>query len=440
MSIPCIVIAGIYSGCGKTTVSSGIMSALNDRGMTVQPFKVGPDFIDPTHHTAICGRTSRNLDPYMMGEEGVIDTFAAASKGADIAVIEGVMGMYDGLDGGDTGSTAHIARLLDAPVILVVDVKGMSRSVNAMIKGYTEFDPEVNIAGVIFNRVGSDRHRRLIETSLTARPLGWIPKKPGLEVKSRHLGLKMASEESIAEAGRVMAEHCDLNSIIALARSNPCPAMTGITDDHSHSAGVKIGIAMDGAFCFYYTDNFERLRKAGALIEFFSPISDRLPDVDAVYLGGGYPELHAPELSASPCRQDLMKAIDDGIPVYAECGGLMYLAESITTDSDHRMCGALPCRAIMTGRIQGLGYVNAYCTGGSFLEQGLMFRGHEFHYSRVEPGSDARYSLKLSRGKGIDGSRDGMYVHNALGAYTHAYFTEQAASSLVAAAGRYRRS
>ncbi|MDD3622085.1 MAG: cobyrinate a,c-diamide synthase, partial [Methanofollis sp.] len=219
--IPAIVIAGTHSGCGKTTLASGIMAALQARGLEVQPFKVGPDFIDPSHHTAICGRPSRNLDPFMMGEDGVARTFLAASVGADIAVIEGVMGMYDGLEGGDLGSTAHVARILGAPVVLVADVGGMSRSAHALVRGYTTYDPAVRFAGVIFNRVGSPRHREMIEEELTVSALGWVPTKKEKAVSSRHLGLAMAGEASMAAFGEVCEAHCDLDALVASATSAP---------------------------------------------------------------------------------------------------------------------------------------------------------------------------------------------------------------------------
>ena len=221
-AIPCIVIAGTHSGCGKTTIACGIMAALTARGLKVQPFKTGPDFIDPSHHTRICQRTSRNLDPFMMGEQGCIDTFIRATTGADIAVIEGVMGLYDGIDGTDFSSTAHVARILNAPVILVVDIKGMSRSVQALIRGYREFDTTISIAGVILNRVGSLRHRRMIDGSVSLPTLGWIPKREDIALESRHLGLKMAHETgSMTEFGSVIEEFCDLEALIALAKKEP---------------------------------------------------------------------------------------------------------------------------------------------------------------------------------------------------------------------------
>jgi len=415
------------------------MAALTSRGLSVQPFKVGPDFIDPTHHTAICHRPSRNLDPFMMGEEGVRDTFALACRGADIAVIEGVMGLYDGLDGGDAASTAHVAKLLCAPVALVVDVRGMSRSAHALIRGYRAFDPDINIAGVVFNRVGSERHRSLIDAAGRENALGWVPRRDDMAVASRHLGLRMAIEEPAMERfGSIVEESCDVDRIIDTAGrapelpDRPVPFVPA-------QQRVRIGVAQDAAFCFYYQDNLERLARTGADLTFFSPAADRLPDVDLLYLGGGYPELHARELSESRCRHDVKCAVECGMPVYAECGGLVYLTDHITTENDYPMTGVLPARAEMTERVQGLGYVQARAVAGPHLiEQDMEFCGHEFHYSRIECDRDARFALELSRGKGIADGKDGLYAENAIGQYTHAYFTDAFAASLIAAAERYR--
>jgi cobyrinic acid a,c-diamide synthase len=441
MDIPRICLAGTHSGCGKTTIATGLMAALAARGLKVQPFKVGPDFIDPSHHTVICGRYSRNLDAYMMRERGVLETFAKACRGADIAVIEGVMGLYDGLEGTETASTAHIAKLLSAPVVLVADVGAMSRSANALVRGFRTFDPDIDLAGVVFNRVGGPRHRQMIEASLETEALGWIPRTETLTVGSRHLGLNMAGEDSsLKSAGDVVEKHCDLSRIIEIAGRSPpleCPAEP-LSGDASDRAVV--GVAMDDAFCFYYRDNLDRLEEAGARLEFFSPAEDRLPAVDALYLGGGYPELHAEKLEASRCRDDVRKAVDDGMPVYGECGGLMYLTESIAVAGrEYRMTGALPARSIMTDRLQALGYIEARFTGGPVFGPGLGYRGHEFHYSRVECGNDARFAIEAGGGKGIAGGRDGIYEHNAIGAYTHAYFTTEFARSFADAARAYKK-
>ncbi|HMK46563.1 MAG TPA: cobyrinate a,c-diamide synthase, partial [Methanocella sp.] len=257
MTFPCIIVAGTHSGCGKTTVASGLMAALKARGYTVQPFKVGPDFIDPSHHTAICERSSRNLDPFMMSEEGVRHTFITACQDADIAIVEGVMGMYDGLEGTDFSSTAHVAKLLEAPVILVVDVGSMSRSANALVKGFQEFDPAVKIAGVIFNQVGGESHRHMIEASLQTPGLGWIRREQGIQVKSRHLGLNMAHEtDRMRLAGEIVEKYCDIDRIINIAQqSGDLPKANAAQEIEPD---IIIGVAMDGAFCFYYQDNLDR--------------------------------------------------------------------------------------------------------------------------------------------------------------------------------------
>ena len=439
--IPRIVVAGTHSGCGKTTIASGLMAALTARGFAVQPFKVGPDFIDPTHHSVICGRTSRNLDPFMMGDEGVRETFLSATAGAGIAVIEGAMGLYDGLEGSDTASTAHVAKILDAPIILVVDAGGASRSVHAMVQGYATFDPAVRVAGVIFNRVGSPRHRAMIEVTESIPACGWVLRRDDLAVRSRHLGLEMASEDdAMTRFGAVVEETCDVAEIVDLAKSAPpLPAPPGPPD--RSEAHVRIGIANDAAFCFYYADNLDRLVQAGAELVSFSPMTDRLPDVDALYIGGGYPELHAGALAASRCREDVQRAADDGMPVFAECGGLIYLSERLmTADGDYPMAGVLPASAVMADRIQALGYVEARVVGvTAVLAPGTSFRGQEYHYSRLESSFDAKFALELLRGRGIEGGRDGLTAQSTVGQYTHAYFTAGFAERLVQAAGAYRR-
>ena len=444
MNIPRIVIAGTHSGCGKTTIASGLMQALTDRGLKVQPFKVGPDFIDPTHHTAICGRHSRNLDPFMMSEEGLLRTFSRACEGigsegaADIAVIEGVMGMFDGLEGTDECSTAHVSKMLGAPVALVVDVRGMSRSANALVKGFRAFDPSARLEGIIYNRVGSPNHRRMIEASAEVPALGWLPKNEAMTIRSRHLGLQMAEETDVGKLqGKTVAESVDLDAVIGIA-SDAGPLPDRKDRPATNPGGVRLGVAMDRAFCFYYRDNLDALVEAGARLEYFSPCCDRLPDVDGIYLGGGYPELYAAELEASPCRADTRKAAGDGMPIYAECGGLMYLTESLVLDREYRMAGVLPARAEMTKKLQALGYVRGEATQGGVLPHGALIAGHEFHYSNTECSEDARFAYRLSRGKGIANGRDGLIEHNTVGAYTHAYFTGENAASIVGAARAYR--
>ncbi|MDD1704217.1 MAG: cobyrinate a,c-diamide synthase [Methanoregula sp.] len=439
MPAPRIVIAGTHSGCGKTTVASGIMAALAGRGLKVQPFKVGPDFIDPSHHTRICGRQSRNLDTYMMGESGVAETFERAMEGADIAVIEGVMGMFDGVEGSDLASTAQVARILKAPVILVVDIKGMSRSVHALIRGYRHFDPTITIAGVIYNRVGSPRHRQMIEREGDQPSFGWLPRREDLAIESRHLGLKMAHESATMKAyGPLVEEFCDLDAILSAAGTAPDlgPAQKS---GGGECTGTKIGVASDEAFCFYYQDNFDRIRKAGAEIVFFSPLADRLPRVDGLYLGGGYPELHLPSLEGSKCTGDIKRVAEEGMPILAECGGLLYLSRELASDKTYRMCSVLPAVSEMTKKIQALGYVEGSgARGGAFVPAGTRIRGHEFHYSQTIADRDARFAFELTRGKGIADGCDGIMGGNAVGTYTHAYFAPEFAVSFVRAAENFR--
>jgi cobyrinic acid a,c-diamide synthase len=437
-TIPRIVIGGTWSGCGKTTVARGLMAAFTARGHIVQPFKVGPDFIDPSHHTAICGRISRNLDPFMMGDAEVREVFARASAGADLAIIEGVMGLFDGVDGGPVSSTAHVAELLSAPIILVVEPRGMSGSVHAVIRGYSTYLPGTVPAGFIFNRVGSGRHRSLIETGLSVRAVGWIPRCEDLALSSRHLGLVMASEvRPHPDQVKIFEECCDLGTILDLARAAP-----GFPSPQPASpvrpCRARIGVARDAAFCFTYQENLDRLSRAGARLVFFSPLSDAFPEVEALYLPGGYPELHGGALSASPFLRQLRNACEGGMPVYGECGGLLVLCESLSAGGEFGMAGVLPARGTLTPRVQALGYVEARSTGrAAALTPGLSFRGHEFHYSRVECRPDARFSLELARGKGISGGLDGLTEGNTVGSYTHSCFTDAFAESFLRAAEGY---
>ena len=441
VTIPRIVIAGTHSGCGKTTVASGLMAALNENGLRVQPFKTGPDFIDPSHHSAICDRVSRNLDPFMMGETGVLRTFDSASCDADIAVIEGAMGLFDGIDGTDFSSTAHVARILRAPVILVVDAYAASRSVHAVVRGFQEFDPRIRIAGIIFNRLGSGKHREMIATEEFVPALGWIPHQRGSEMGSRHLGLVMAHEsDGMRTYGRIVRESCDINAILNVARDAPLLAVPPTLKTPVVNKRAVIGVARDDAFCFYYQDNLDRLVRAGAEIRFFSPMQDTLPEVDALYIGGGYPELHARKLEESRCRHSIHDMVDQGMPVYGECGGLMYLCGSVALDRDYQMAGVFPARVEMTKMIQALGYVKGkYCCGHGLLAGSVSLRGHEFHYSRVVCDPDARFAIRLTLGKGIQDGKDGLTEHNTLGAYTHAYFSDPFCRRFVAAAKDFRR-
>jgi len=437
--IPAVLIAGTHSGVGKTTVTLGLMAALKERGLKVQPFKVGPDFIDPSHHSAICGRPSLNLDTYMMGIDGVRNAFARGVKGADVAVIEGVMGLYDGLDGTDAASTAEVARALDVPVLLVINVHGASRSAAALELGFKSFDPGVRIEGTLLNRVGSDRHLSMLKSCLKLPVIGAIPRKQEVSLPSRHLGLEMGfeSDHNLKALAALIEENSDLDSVLEMRCKVP-----EFTDQAESPIRARIGVAFDEAFCFYYQENFEGLRRLGADLVFFSPMRDDLPDVDGLYLGGGYPELHIEELENSSARMQIKRASEAGMPIYGECGGLIYLTQEIDQEGiHHKMAGALPAKTIMTKRLQALGYVEAEVVGENPVASvGKRARGHEFHYSRVEIENDARFAYRLRRGKGISDGRDGLVEHSTLGSYLHAHFSTFSVSKFIDLCEEHSRS
>ena len=416
-----ILIAGTHSGVGKTTVSMGVMAALKHRQLKVQPYKVGPDYIDPSHHTAICGRPSRNLDTYIMGIDGVERTVARTSADADIAVVEGVMGLFDGIDSTEIASSAHVAKTLDLPVFLVINVHGMSRSAAALLKGYSEFDPGLRVAGVILNQVGSPRHAELVKNSLPddIPVVGEIPRRKDIEVPSRHLGLYMAHEKdyNTEEMAAFIEENVDLDAVLELAE--PC-SVPEITDLQMPETDVSIGVAMDPAFCFYYQDMFDAFRDCGAEIVFFSPMAGEVPDVDGIYLGGGYPELYAETLENSETTRKLKGLAADGLPIYAECGGLLYLCGTYEVDGrSYKLADVVPANTRMTDRLKALGYTEALSLDRNFSSHNI--RGHEFHYSLTECDRDARFAYEMIRGKGIQDGFDGLVEHNTLAGYMHSH-------------------
>ena len=437
--IPAALIAGTHSGVGKTTVTLGLMAALKRRGYSVQPFKVGPDFIDPSHHTAICGRPSRNLDPFMMGIDGIKRSFCSGIAEADAAIIEGVMGLYDGMDATEVGSSAQVAKTLGVPVLLVINVHGMSRSARAIELGFTSFDSDVSIAGTILNRVGSERHLSMLRSSLKLPIIGAIPRKKEIELKSRHLGLEMGfeKEHDLDALADLVEDHVDLDKILELT----CDPCLDLKKEPEHKGIVRIGVASDEAFCFYYQENLSELRKRGAEIVPFSPIRDELPDVDGIYIGGGYPELHAKELEKGKARDQIKAASEDGMPIYGECGGLMYLTKGLVSEgTQYNMVGALPATTIMTKKLQALGYVEAsVIRSNPIVHLGKVIRGHEFHYSRIECEGDARFAYKLLRGKGIDDGFDGLVEHSTLGGYLHTHFYTYPVDRFIESCEEYRR-
>lgn len=437
--IPSLLIAGTHSGVGKTTVTMGLMAALRARGLKVQPFKVGPDFIDPSHHSAICGRTSRNLDPFMMGEEGVRRSFSSALEGADVAIVEGAMGIFDGMDGTEIGSSAQVAKILGLPVLLVINVHGMSRSAAALEMGFAEYDQDVRLAGTILNQVGSERHLAMLKSCLHKPIYAALPREREMEMKSRHLGLVMGfeKEHDVTALAAWLEKHAAIDEILSLS----APACSAGTEKPLGQRSVRIGIAKDEAFCFYYYDNLRELERQGAELIYFSPLDDDLPDVDGLYIGGGYPELHADRLESSPARRQIKRASEDGMPIYGECGGLMYLGRAIEMETgSFQMVGALPGYTIMTKRLAALGYAQAEVVGENPIAgMGKILRGHEFHYSRFSCDRDAHFAFRLGRGKGIQEGWDGLMEHNTVGGYLHAHFFSFSVERFIGSCRNYRK-
>jgi cobyrinic acid a,c-diamide synthase len=454
VQVPRVVIAGVTSGVGKTTIAVAAMHAMRKKGLKVQPFKVGPDFIDPSYHTFVTGRQSRNLDVWMMGRKGVLDCFAASCAGADIAVIEGVMGLFDGASGKDNyASTAHVAKILDAPVVLVVDASKSARSIAAIALGFLRFDRGLKIAGIILNNVAGDRHAGYITEALAGKVrvpiVGMIRRNSEIRMEERHLGLVPAQElhdkkrKAIVDAAKYVAEQIDVDMVQKLAGKGRLPDAPVARPDKPR---VKIAVALDESFNFYYADNLDALKRQGAELAFFSPVGDpALPEgVHGIILGGGFPEVLADRLEKNRSMiKSVRKAVQDGVPVYGECGGLMYLTRSIGgykgEHKSRRMAGLIDADTLMTSRLT-LNYTDARCDGPVLGKAHL--RGHEFHYSAIENiASDSRFAYQMNKGKGITGSRDGFVIGEAgLAAYMHLHFANnRLAERIVQSCARYSR-
>ncbi|AFC98840.1 cobyrinic acid a,c-diamide synthase [Methanocella conradii HZ254] len=439
MTMPRIILAGDRSSAGKTTISTGLMSILHESGLKVQPFKVGLDYIDPSYHSLVTGRQGENLDGFLMSGEAIVEAFQHSAEGADIAIIEGVRGLYEGLEAvSDVGSTAQIAKILKAPVILVVDAQSITRSTAAIVKGYKDFDKGINFKGVILNKVGSERHaekaRTAIEKYTGVEVLGAIPRNKGMSLTMRHLGLIPAREGAsrvgdfearISKIKAIIKEHVNIDRLVEIAKAAPrLKARKQSIFIKENDAGVRIGVALDEAFNFYYKDNVDLLTLKGAEVVYFSPLHDReIPDVDGLMIGGGYPEFFAGELSDnSSMRKSIAEASANGMPIYAECGGMMYLVRALEDENGKRydMVGAMDGVASMK-HIRHIGYV-----AGQFEKdtpigaKGSFFKGHEFHYSIItDIPPDAKFAYRMDRGIGIKDGMDGMMVNNTLGSYTH---------------------
>ncbi|KRF03340.1 cobyrinic acid a,c-diamide synthase [Paenibacillus sp. Soil766] len=451
---PRFVVAGIGSGAGKTTVTIGLMAALQQRGLRVQGFKCGPDYIDPTYHTAVSGRQSRNLDTWMLSHNTMKEIFLRGSANADVSVIEGVMGMFDGNDPlSDAGSTAEIAELLDCPVLLVVNAQSMARTAAAIVLGFQQLAGPRRIAGVIANKCGSDAHYKLVKAAIeqvcSIPVLGWLCRDDGLQVPERHLGLVPAIERGelaplFRHAANVIEKGIDLDAILALAGEAPVldwPEQRLFADMAVSGTRPIIAVAKDAAFNFYYPENLELLEHLGARVRLFSPLAgEAVPDNAAgVYIGGGFPEEFASRLSENRhVREDIKTRAEAGLPVFAECGGYMYLTRSITDRSGekHEMVGLIPAEVRMESTLAALGYREVKgLRDSALLAEGETIRGHEFHYSTIAVNPDQDECPYAYETKGLRGAgKDGYALPTLTAGYTHVHF-----ASNVEAAKRFVR-
>ncbi len=447
------VVGGVGTGVGKTSVTLGLLEALRRRGLRVQAFKAGPDFIDPGLHERATGRPSYNLDGWMCGRERVLACVARHAADADVAVVEGVMGCFDGVEPtSEEGSTAELAKWLGAPVVLVLDAWAQARSAAAVVRGFEAFDPGLDVAGVIVNRVGGEAHGRLVLDAIRAGchavALGALALDESLTLPERHLGLVTAVEgaldaEKLRRLGAAVEASIDLDRLLSLARESP-PLLDLPGEGRSPSEclserrgpalsrAVRIGVARDAAFQFYYAENLDLLREAGAELVFWSPLAEpEPPEVDGLYLGGGYPELHAERLAENAsARKAVRRLAEARRPIYAECGGLMYLAESLE-DADgvaHPMVGLLPARVSMRPRRMALGYTEVAFTGETPLgPAGAAARGHEFHYSTLGPVPESVervYRIAQRRG---EHRAEGYLIGRTLMSYVHLHFASNPA-------------
>jgi cobyrinic acid a,c-diamide synthase len=439
------LVSAAHKSSGKTTVSIGLAAALRDRGLAVQTFKKGPDYIDPMWLALASGRSCRNLDPWLTDEAEIRAAFTRHSAGTDVALVEGNKGLYDGLALDGSNSNAAVAKTLGLPVVLVIDARGMTRGIAPLILGYRAFDRDIRIAGVILNQLGGSRHeaklRAVIEHYTDVPVLGAIHHDARLTIVERHLGLMPCSEAGdadgrIAAIGAAVAAQVDLDRLLTVASSAQAyPGGTEFTSVMPPSAptDVRIGIAQDRAFGFYYADDFDALRAAGAMLVRVDTLADQeLPNVDALFIGGGFPELFARELEANAAlRERIRIAIDEGMPVYAECGGLMFLARSLTHDGHtYRMVGTIAGDIVMHERPVGRGYVvleetQAFPWPADAHAHGEV-RAHEFHHASLENlPADTVFAYHVRRGHGVDGRHDGIVRRNILASFTHRRSTDR---------------
>ncbi|HEY0833116.1 MAG TPA: cobyrinate a,c-diamide synthase [Azospirillum sp.] len=429
-----VFVSAAHKSSGKTTITLGLCAALASRGLAVQPFKKGPDYIDPMWHSAAAGRTCRNLDFNTQTPEEIVGFFRRHALGADVSIIEGNKGLHDGVDPQGRDSGAALAKLLRAPVVLVIDGSGITRGVAPLLMGYRAFDPDVRIAGVILNKVAGGRHetklREAVETFTDLPVLGAVHRSADLEITERHLGLVPANEEaqSSAVVRRIrdaIAAQVDLDRLLDVARAAPALAVPPMALPAQAPRTGRLGVARDAAFGFYYPEDLEALAAEGFELVPFDTLRDGAlpPGLDALFIGGGFPETHMAALEANAgMRASVRAAVEGGLPTYAECGGLMYLSRSIAWgERRHAMAGALPLDTVMHARPQGRGHVRMRETDAfPWPGAGGTVSAHEFHYAGVanlDPG--CRFAYAVERGHGIDGVHDGIVVHNTLASFTH---------------------
>jgi cobyrinic acid a,c-diamide synthase len=438
-SLSAFVIGGTHSGVGKTTVTLGLLAALRRRGIKVQPFKIGPDFIDPGLHRQAAEEISYNLDGWMLTRESNLRSFSAHSQRKEVAVVEGVMGLFDGYDGkSERGSTAEMAKWLGLPVLLVVDASAMARSAAALVLGFLRFDPKLKILGIIFNRIGGEGHLRYLKEAMASLPatevFGGLPYDERITIRERHLGLVTAEEafmnqKFMSHLADWIEKHLDLKRLLKKSRVKlPTPKLRAENKETGKQAAT-IGIAHDEAFCFYYPDNLSLLKAAGARLVPFSPVRDRAlpPNIKALYLGGGYPELHARALAQNRfMRESIQNFIESGGLVYAECGGFMYLTEALIDQRREQfsMVGIYPVKTRMLSQLKALGYREVKIKSGSFFPAGMRARGHEFHYSELDGDLGRNREIKTIYLVSVKGksTEEGFLYKNCLASYVHLHF------------------
>ena len=431
MIIPRLVISGSTSGVGKTSITSAIIYGLKKRGYTIQPFKVGPDYIDPSYLSSISNNETKNLDVWLMGLSELVASFVRNST-SDISIIEGVMGYYDGFTGKTNhASTHHVATLLHAPVILILDASKTSRSIAATALGFTKFHKNSRISGIILNKIGSKKHETLCRhalKNLNIPIIGVIPRNSGNTLESRHLGLIPVTEQKqlqkkIKQISKEIADYLDFEKIVKICKN--VKQLPKIKPQKFKKTKISIAVALDSSFNFYYHDNIEALRREGAKIKFFSPISDKkIPNCDCIYIGGGFPEILGKKLSQNnTMKKSIKQAAEDGTSIYAECGGLMYLTKSIKhQNKKYNMIGLFDAETEMTKKMT-LNYTDGRITSNCLISPPRNFHAHEFHYSKITNISkDIKLLYDLKIGEGISSKKDGFSEYNVVASYCHLYF------------------